>query len=137
MSPAPVSASARRSVSLIKPLREGAAGEGVLHHREADQHDDQHEAADQRRRHEVGGRAGPSTVKLAGGDPGDQEEPGRHQHHGAVVAVGREMHHEDEADAGDRRDRDARDAGGDRRIDDRERRRAPPRKMSQKAVTWL
>ena len=30
------------------------------------------------------------------------------------------MHDEEEADAGDRRDRDARDAGGDRRIDDRE-----------------
>ena len=28
-------------------LREGAAREGVLHHGEADEHDDEHEAADQ------------------------------------------------------------------------------------------
>ena len=36
------------------PLRD-AAGEGVLHHREADQHDDQHEAAEQRRADDVVG----------------------------------------------------------------------------------
>ena len=32
-----------------------AAGEGVLHHREADQHDDQHQAAEQRRADDVVG----------------------------------------------------------------------------------
>jgi len=45
------------------------------------------------------------------------------------------MHDEEEADAGDCRDRDARDSGGDRRIDDREAKSAA-RKMSQKKVTW-
>ena len=53
-------------------------------------------------------------------DPGDQQEPGRHQHDGAIVAVRREMQDEDEADARDRRDRDPRNARRDRRIDDRE-----------------
>ncbi len=99
--------------------REGAAREGVLHHRETDEHDDQHQPADQRRRHEVGEKL-PVTVKRRGRHPGDQQEPGRHQHDGAIVAMGREMQHEDEADARHRRDGNPRHARRDRRIDDRE-----------------
>jgi hypothetical protein len=53
-----------------------AAGEGVLHDGEADQHHDQHQAAEQSRRHDVVGY--PSGHREAGGeDPGDQQEPSR------------------------------------------------------------
>ena len=41
-----------------------AAGEGVLHHREADQHDDEHEPAEQRRRDDVVGEIA-ETVSAA------------------------------------------------------------------------
>ena len=58
-------------------VREGAAREGVLHHREADQHDDQHEAADQRRLHEV-------VAELAG----DGEAGGRHPDERAAARSG-------------------------------------------------
>ena len=47
------SASARRSVSRDEGMGQAAAREGVLHDREADQHDDEHEAADQGRLDEV------------------------------------------------------------------------------------
>ena len=100
--------------------REGAAREGVLHHREADEHDHEHEAADEGRRHEIGGQLA-HDGEAGRRDPGHQEEPGGNEHHGAVVAVRRQMDHEDEADAGDRRDRHARHARGHRRIDDGER----------------
>ena len=42
-----------------------AAGEGVLHHREADQHHDQHQAAEQRRADDVVGDACPATARPA------------------------------------------------------------------------
>ena len=97
-----------------------AAREGVLHHGEADQHDDQHEAAEQRRADDVvGDRA---RDREAGRDhPDHQQEPGRDQQHGAVEAVGGEE--DDEGEAGDRdeQQRQARDAGGDRRIEQRDR----------------
>ena len=88
MSPAPVSASARRSESETMPCAMPAR-EGVLHDRETDQHDDQHEAADQRRRHEiVGERARHGEARRR--HPDEQQQPGRDQHHGAVVAVRRQ-----------------------------------------------
>ena len=44
-------------VADISACASAAAGEGVLHDREADQHHDQHEPADQRRRDEIIRRA--------------------------------------------------------------------------------
>ena len=52
----------------------------------------------------------PVTVKPAAATQAISRSQVGIEHHGAVVAVRREMHDEDEADAGDRRDRDARDA---------------------------
>ena len=97
-----------------------AAGEGVLHHREADQHHDQHQAAEQRRADDVvGDDAGHGR---AGGDhPHQQQQPGRDQQHRAVEAVGREIDHQTEAEQRHRQQRQPRDAGRDRGIDQRER----------------
>ena len=63
----------------------------------------------------------PVTARLAGEHPHDQQQPGRDQQHRAVEAVRREI--DDEAEARDRHDgeRHARDAGGDRRIEHRDR----------------
>ncbi len=98
---------------------QAAPREGVLHDREADQHDDQHEAADQRRRHEVvGQRTGHGEARAD--HPGEQQEPGRDQHDRAVVAVRREVEHQHEADAGDGGEGKPCDAGGDRRVEHRE-----------------
>ena len=68
---------------------------------------------------EIGGELA-ADGEAADDDPGDEQEPGRDQHDRAVVAVRGEVHDEHEADPGHRRDGDARDAGGDRRIDHRE-----------------
>ena len=96
-----------------------AAGKGVLHHREADQHHDQHQAAEQRRADDVVGD--PAGDGDAGGEgPGHQQEPGRDQQHGAVIAVGGEIDHQAEPEHRDAGKRDARDAGGDRRIEHRD-----------------
>jgi hypothetical protein len=55
-----------------------AAGEGVLHHGESDQHHDQHQAAEQRRADDVVGDA--ACDRHAGRDhPDHQQEPGRDQ----------------------------------------------------------
>ena len=101
-----------------------AAGEGVLHHREADQHHDQHQAAEQRRPDDVvGDDAG---HRRAGGDrPHHHQEPGRDQQHRAVEAVGGEIDHQAEAEQRHRQQRQPRDAGRDRRIDQRERDQEP------------
>ena len=64
---------------------------------------------------------GPGDREARAGDPDEQQEPGRDQHHRPVGAARRHVEDEDEADAGDGGDRDARDAGGDRRIVDRQR----------------
>ena len=66
--------------------------------------------------HEVG-RELAEHGEGGGGDPDDEQEPGRDQHHGPVVAVGGEVDHEGEADGRHRRDRDPRHPGGDRRVD--------------------
>ena len=99
-------------------MREAAAGEGVLHDGEADQHDDQHEAADQRRRDEIVGQRAGHGEGGARMTQTQQQEPGRDQHDRAVVAMGGEIEHEDEADGGDGGERNARDAGRDRRVID-------------------
>ncbi len=98
---------------------EAAAGEGVLHDGEADEHDDEHEAADQGRRDEVVGQRARDGEGRAD-DPGEQQKPGRDEHHRAVVAVRRKVEDENEADAGDRRQRNARDARRHGRVVDGE-----------------
>ena len=97
-----------------------AAGEGVLHHREADQHHDQHEAAEQRRTDDVVGDG--AGDRHAGRDhPDHQQEPGRDQQHRAVETMGREIDDQREAGEGDQDQRHPRDAGGHRRIEQRQR----------------
>ena len=100
-----------------------AARERVLHHREADQHHDQHEAAEQRRADNVVGHdAGDGE---AGAEhPDHQQEPGRDQQHRAVEAVRGEEDNERKAGDRDGRERYARDAGGGSRIVERDARRA-------------
>ena len=93
-----------------------AAGKGVLHDREADQHHDQHQAAEQRRADDVvGDKAGHGKSGRTG--PYHQQEPGRDQEHRAVEAMGGEVDHQREAEHGDAGKRHARNAGGDRRIE--------------------
>ena len=60
----------------------------------------------------------PVTVKRGADDPDQQQKPGRDQHHRAIVAMRREIEDQDEADAGDGRERNARDARRDRRVID-------------------
>ena len=66
-------------------LRERAAGEGVLHDGEGDQHHDQHQSAGERRLHD-------GMVDAAGDGepcrehPEEQDDPGRDQHDRAVEA---------------------------------------------------
>ena len=89
-----------------------AAGEGVLHHREADQHHDQHQAAEQRRADDVvGDHAGDGEADAE--CPDHQQDPGGDQHHRAVVAVHGEIADQRQAEHGDAGERHARDAGGD------------------------
>ncbi len=96
-----------------------AAGKGVLHDGEADQHDDQHQAAEQRRRDDVVRH--PSRHREArGDDPGHQQEPGRDQQDRAIEALRGEVDHEAKSGDGDEQQRQPRDARGDRRIDQRD-----------------
>ena len=119
MSPEPVRASALRSAVRHHAVRHAADREGVLHDGEADQHHDQHEAAHQAGRHEVvGQRAQHGEARRR--DPHQQQEPGRDQHHGPVVAVCRQVDHEDEPDRRHRGQHDARDAGRHRGVVERE-----------------
>ena len=102
-----------------EPLRDRAAGEGMLDHGEADQQHDQHESAQQGGRDQIPleltrhGEAG-------GRDPDGEQEPGRDQHHRPLIAMRRQMHDEHEADGRHGRDRDARDAGRHRCVEDGE-----------------
>ncbi len=97
-----------------------AAREGVLHDGESDQHHDEHEAADQGRLDEVAADL-PGDGKARRDHPDHEQRPGRHEQDGAVVAVmDGEIDDEQESDPGHGRDRDARDARGHRRIEDRE-----------------
>ena len=111
----------RAALDVRDDRNRSAAREGMLHDGEADQHHDQHEAAEQRRSDDVVGDD-PGDGEIAREHPHDQQQPGRDQQHRAVEAVGREI--DDEAEARGRHDgeRNARDAGGDRRIEHRESR---------------
>ncbi len=97
-----------------------AAGKGVLHHGEADQHHDQHQAAEQRRADDVVGD-GAADGERRRHHPDHQQEPGRDQQHGAVEAEERQIDDETEAEHRDGEQRDARDARRDRRLVQRER----------------
>ena len=102
-----------------EPLRQRAAREGVLHHGEADQEHDQHEAADQSGRHEVASDL--SDHGEAGrGHPHQQQEPGRDQHHRPLIAMGGKVQDQHEANRRHRRDRDAGDTGRHWRVEHRE-----------------
>ncbi len=92
----------------------------MLHHGEADQHHDQHQAAQQRRADDVVGKDA-HHGEGCGDHPHHQQEPGRDQQHGAIEAMEREIDHEREAQHRDCEQRHPRDAGGDRRLKQRER----------------
>ena len=111
----------RAALRVAHPVAGAAgAGEGKLHHREADQHDDQHEAADKPRRREVVGQI--AERRGAGRHHPDGEQvPGRNQHDRAIGAARRKAQDEEQANARHGRDRDARHACGDRRVEHRER----------------
>ena len=95
-----------------RALRHDAAGEGVLHHREADQEHDQHQPAGERRLHDVVDEAAGHRQPRREG-PDQQQHPGRDQHDRAVVAVGREI--DDQREAEDRRSGRSRSARCPRR----------------------
>ena len=108
------------------PLGVGAAvhraagpGKGELHHREADQHDDQHQAADEARRRKVIGQIA-ERRRSRGHHPDREQIPGRDQHHGAVGPARGEAQDEQESDARDGGDGDFRHPRRDRGIIDRE-----------------
>src|SRR6266566_3173392 len=93
-----------------------AAREGVLHDGEPDQHDDQHQTAQQGRRHDVICHP-PADCKPRRADPGHQQEPGRNQQDGAVEPLGRKIDDDAEATDGHEQQRQPRNAGRDRGID--------------------
>ena len=119
-----------------QPLRQRAAGEGVLDHGEADQQHDQHEPAEQRRRHEIALEL-PGHREAGRRHPDRQQEPGRDQHHGALIAMRRQMQDQHEADGGDGRDRDARDARRHRRVEDGKPDQPDEPEHPDRSVTWL
>jgi hypothetical protein len=96
------------------------ASKGVLHDGKADQHHDELETAEQ-----CGG--GKVVADCAGNDeagrdhPDRHQEPGRDQEHRTVEAVGRKIEHEAEACDRDDEQREPRDAGCNRGIEQRER----------------
>ena len=101
-----------------------AAGEGVLHHRESDQHHDQHQAAEQRGADDVVGDA--ARHRHAGRDhPDHQQEPGRDQQHRAIEAMGGEIDDQRKTGERDQHQRHPRDARRHRRIEQRQRHQAP------------
>ena len=97
-----------------------AAGERVLHDGKADQHHDQDEAAEQSRADNVIGDQADHRNRCTE-HPGDQQQPGRDQHHRAVEPMRREIDHEAEAKHGDEKQRYAGDAGSDLRRKQRHR----------------
>ena len=101
-----------------RAVREAAAGEGILHDGEADQHDDQHEAADAATGETRSLVSEPVTVK-----PAAQTHSSSRNHVGISItarsyAVRSRGRGPDEADRRDGRQRNARDAGRHRRIID-------------------
>ena len=92
------------------------AGEGVLHHCEADKHHNQNKAADQGGRHEIPGQ-GARHCKARRRQPNQQQKPRRDQHHRALDAVQRQIKHQRKAGSSHRRQRNARHAGGNRGVE--------------------
>ena len=124
----------RAALDIVDDALGANAGEGVLHHGEADRRHDQLEAAEQSGRDQVVGEK--SGDGEAGGEyPGGEQEPGRYQEDRAVIAVGREIDDEAETDDGDGEQGKARDARGDRGSMSATATRAA-RKISQPAATW-
>ena len=99
-------------------LCNGSAGKSVLHHCKADQHDDQHHAAQQGR---PGDFIGQSAIDGNGRRPypGHQQGPGRHQHDGAVIAKGGEIGDQHQADGSGHADGDTGHASRHRGIEQR------------------
>ena len=93
-----------------------AAGEGVLHYGEPDQHHDQDKAAEQCRTNYVV-RDQPRDRKRRGNGPHRKQQPGGNQQDRAVKAVMGQIDHEPEAENRDSEERDARDARCDRRLE--------------------
>ena len=77
-----------------------AAGKGMLHHRESDQHDDQNQAAEQRRPDNVVGDKTEHRHRRSD-HPDHQQQPGWNQHHRAIVVVRRKINHQRKAEDGD------------------------------------
>ena len=98
-------------------LRQRAAGKRMLHDGEGCQHDNENEAAGQRRLHrgivDLTGYGQPARA-----DPEDQNQPGRDQHDRAVIIVQRQVEDDEQAENRRAGQRQARRTGGDRRIDD-------------------
>jgi hypothetical protein len=98
-----------------QPLGERPAGKGVLHDREGDQHDDQDEAAGERRLHDrMVDAAG--NGEIGGGDPEDEHQPGRDQHDRPVVSPQRKVKDDGKPDRRGDSERHPRHAGGDARV---------------------
>ena len=96
-----------------------AAGKCVLHDGKADQHHDQDQAAKQRRADDVvGDIAGDRHHQTD--RPDHQQEPGRDQQHRTVVAVSGQIDDNAEAKKRNAHERQPRDSGGDRGIDQRD-----------------
>ena len=92
-----------------RAVAEAGPREGVLHDGEADEHHEQHEPAHQGRGHEVV-REDALDGETRRRHPHGQDEPGGDQHHGAIVAVGGQVQHQDQPDARHGGQRDAGDA---------------------------
>ena len=90
-----------------------------MHHREADQHHDQHQPADETGRRKVVGQIA-ERRRARSHHPYRQQVPGRNQHHRAVGAARGEAEDEQEPESGDSSDRDSRHSRRDRRVVDRE-----------------
>ena len=92
----------------------------MLHHGEADQHHDQHQAAEQCGADDIVGDA--ACDRHPGRNhPDHEQEPGRDQQHRAIEPVRGEIDDQREACDRDQHQRHSRDAGSDRRIEQRKR----------------
>ena len=91
--------------------------EGVLHRGEAQQHDDEHQAAGHRRLRDVV-RDLPGDHQPGVEQPGDIDDPGRHQQHGAIIAAQRQQQDQEEAGDAEQRQHQASDGGGDRGLEE-------------------
>ena len=94
-----------------------AFGKGVLNRGEPDQHDDQHQAAGD-------GRLGDIIGDAAGNDqpgieqPGDEDDPGRHQEHRTVIPPQGQKDDDEEAEEAERHQHDAGDGRRDLGLDE-------------------